>query len=524
MHVTLIGVDDEVWASGLRGISAALRDAGHDTTMVFAGGARDDMDERAIDAISSLARDSAFIGVSSMSRGSKRAKWLIEGLRPSGKLIVWGGMHPTLYPEDCVGHADLVCRGEGEGFALELLERLAAGRALDDMPNAAYLRDSQMVTNPLRPLIADLDDLPFPDFSFEREYIVVDGGRLEPNSRMLDAHTVLFSGSRGCNNSCAYCSNSQLKAIYRGQGSYARKMSVAHFVRAAARCREVFPKVHDFYFTDEDFFARPVDELAELAETYPEAVGLPFEVMASPRQITEEKVELAVRSGMWRIDIGLESGSERTRREVFNRYVSDDIQLAAAATVARHRDLVAYYFLILGNPYERREDLLAGISLLGRMPAPFFLRAYNLVFIPGTKLFDRALTDKIIAGIDDSAYDLDFLGGYDPHGHEWKRRNLYLNALTSLMIGKSTPGRMGWVLRPLIPLLTRERVVAFCERHPWIGEAMASQANLGLRLRRGVSNAVEALFGDQRVVYRLTTSGRGHARPGDADATPTEVA
>jgi anaerobic magnesium-protoporphyrin IX monomethyl ester cyclase len=504
MHITLVSTDDEIWASGMRSISSALRGAGHRTTMVFAGETQTDLNDAVIGQVIALARDSEVIGISSMSRGSSRAKTLIAGLRPLGRLIVWGGMHPTLYPADCADHADLVCRGEGENFMLDLVERIESKRSYWDIPNGAYVaEDGHLAANPLRPLIADLDELPVPDFAFEGEYLLNRDGVLVPNAGMRDAHNVLFSGSRGCNNSCAYCSNSQLKALYSGGEHYARRMSVSHFVDQVKRCKQLFPRVNEFYFTDEDFLARPVDEIRELANSYPTEIGVPFEVMASPRQTTQDKVTLAVQAGMWRIDIGLESGSERTRREVFHRYVDDETQMRAAQAVHEHPELVTYYFLILGNPYEERQDLLQGFGLLRKMPPPFFLRAYNLVFIPGTKLFDRAVEDGIIKGIDDSASEMDFLAGFDHRGHPWKRKNLYLNSLASLMVGKFTRRRMGYVPRFLVTALTSERVVEFCERHDWIGEAMVAQANLGLKMRRAAITVVELLLQNRRVAYGI---------------------
>jgi len=503
MHVALISADDETWASGMRSISSTLRKAGHQTTMIFAGSSATPINQSVIEGIAQLAADSEIIGISSMSRGSTRAKTLLKGLRPLGKLLVWGGMHPTLYPEDCAPHADIVCRGEGEEFMLDLVERVGVGRELTDIRNGAYLSDDRLILNDLRPLIPDLDAMPFPDYAFQDEYCLDRWGFFKPNVGMREEERVLFSGSRGCNNSCTYCSNSQLKALYRGNVNYARKMSVSAFIDAAKECRRLFPKMKEFYFTDEDFFARPVEEMRELAESYPSEVGIQFEVMASPRQITEEKVDLAVKAGMWRIDVGLESGSERTRREIFNRHVDDKTQLQAALAIKKHEGVVAYYFLILGNPYEERQDLLDGITLLQKMPSPFFLRAYNLVFIPGTKLFNRACKDGIIHGMNDSAYEMDFLAGFHHMGYEWKRKNLYLDSLISLMIGKSTKLHIGLVPRGLIPFFTCSWVVTFCNGHPRIGERIMNLASLGLRMRHAALDVASKVFRDRRIAYTL---------------------
>jgi radical SAM superfamily enzyme YgiQ (UPF0313 family) len=450
--------------------------------MVFAGASKASVNGSVIREIAALVGDSEIIGISSMSRGSVRAKTLIEGLRPLGRLIVWGGIHPTLFPEDCTAHADIVCRGEGEEFMLDLAERVASKREFTDIPNGAYLSNGRTILNDLRPLIADLDSLPLLDFAFENEYILDPTGTMVPNTEMRKKSVVLFSGSRGCNNICTYCSNSQLKSIYKAKGRFVRKMSIQRFVEVAGEYQRLFPQVKTFDFLDEDFFARPVEEIRELAETYPGQVGLPFVCMAFPRQVTKEKVVLLAKAGMYRVIVGLESGSERVRREVFNRYVDDETQIQAAIAINTHGRVNATYLLILGNPYEERQDLLNGMRLLEKLPPPFSLVIYNLVFIPGTKLFERAVRDGIIKGVGDCGFELDFLAGFDHRTHDWKRKNLYLNSLMSVFVGKSSRSRMGFVPRRIIPVLTSPRVIDFCDRHTLIGETIVAFELFSIRM------------------------------------------
>ncbi len=482
IHITLISVDDEDWASGIRSISSTLREAGHRTTIVLAGSCKASLTESVIRELGDTVGDSEIIAISSMSRGSSRAKILIEGLRPLGRMIVWGGIHPTLYPEDCIGHVDVVCRGEGEGFMVDLAERVALGKELTDIPNGAFITEGQIIMNNPRPLIGDLDELPLLDFDFEREYILEPPGTLVPNIKMKNKTSILFSGSRGCNNNCAYCSNSQLKSIYRGKGQYARKMSIPRVLEAAREYRRLFPQARKFYFTDEDFFSRSTEEMREFAESYPETVGLPFECMASPRQITREKVAYAVKAGMNQIDIGLESGSERIRKEIFDRHIDDDTQKEAANAINNYPQVDPTYFVILGNPYEEQQDLLDGIRFIQQIPPPFELRAYNLVFIPGTKLFKRACQDGIIKDIIDSGFELDFLAGFDHRTHQWKRKQIYLNGLLSLMNGKNSKLRMGILPRGIIPILIKPQIIDICTRKTRIGEKIVTLANLRLKV------------------------------------------
>lgn len=502
MRITLICADDDNWAIGLRSISSALKGAGHRTRIILTSSLRGRPADLAGESLREICKDSGLLGISSMSRGSSRAKSLIEALRPLGVPIVWGGMHPTLFPEDCAGHADLVCRGEGEPFMIDLAGRLATGRGYLDIPNGGYLQEGRLVLNEVAPLVPDLDALPFVDFTFEDEHFVDAEGAVRPNADMTTAGSILFSGSRGCAFGCHYCSNARLKSLYEGKGRYVRKMSVPKFVASAKRCREIFPRAKYFYFTDEDFFARPLADLREFAETYPGQVGLPFECMASPQQISDEKMALLVRAGLWRVDVGVESGSDRVKKEVFNRLGTNEVVLKAAAAVNRHPGVVAYYFFIIGNPYEDREDLLGTVGLIRRLPPPAFVRTYNLVFLPGTHLYEKALRDGIIRGLEDSGCDLDFLAGFDYRAHAWKTRNLYLNGLISLMTGKSTRRRIGFVPRFALPLLTARRWIDLNERHPGLSKLMIALARAGLVSRRRAMLFVSRFLKDPSSAYR----------------------
>ena len=486
MRITLISADNENWAIGLRSISGALGRAGHSTRIVLTCSGQEMLNARGLESVRSLCEGSGVIGISSLSRSSKKAKAIIEAVKPLGRPVVWGGMHPTLYPEDCVGHADLICRGEGEDFMVELAGRVERGETYLDILNGGHRTSGRTVLNDVRPPVPELDGLPFVDFRFEDEFVLDERGQAVPNDAMKDELSILFTGSRGCAFNCHYCSNAQLKTLYEGKGRFVRKMSIPHFVESARKCREIFPRAKYFYFTDEDFFARSVGDFKEFAELYPKTVGLPFECMASPQQITDEKMALLVKAGLWRVDMGVESGSDRVKREIFNRYGSNEIVLKSAAVLARYPQVVAYYFFIIGNPYEEREDVLSTIDLIRRLPTPAFVRTYNLVFMPGTHLFERARRDGIIAGLEDSGYELDFLAGFDHRGLAWKTKNLYLNGLASLMTGRSSRRWIGFIPRALVPVLLRPRWIDWNDRHPAASKGMVGLARSGLKLRRKV--------------------------------------
>jgi hypothetical protein len=214
-------------------------------------------------------------------------------------------------------------------------------------------------------------------------------------------------------------------------------------------------------------------------------------------------MELMVKAGMWRVDVGVESGSDEIKRRIFNRPVDNETVLRAAATISKHPRVVAYYFFIIGNPYEQRADLLGTLNMMKSLPPPSFIRAYSLVFIPGTKLFERACQDGIIKGIEDSGFEMDFLAGLDTSTHSWKQKNLYLNSLLFLMAGKATRSWVGLLPRSLLPLLTKPALIDFCDRHPTIGNTLVSVGQSAVKMRRGALALVSKVFTDNTIAYGL---------------------
>jgi radical SAM superfamily enzyme YgiQ (UPF0313 family) len=140
--------------------------------------------------------------------------------------------------------------------------------------------------------------------------------------------------------------------------------------------------------------------------------------------------------------VGVESGSDRTKKVAFKRPMTNAQVLRAAKIINRHPRVIPYYFLISGNPYEKEQDLIETIRFLGELPAPHFLRTYNLVFFPNTLIYEMAVPDEIISGERVCGYQLDYLAGLNTMGTEWKNRNLYLNSILYLMAGKITAA--GW--------------------------------------------------------------------------------
>lgn len=495
-----------LWGFGIRMISAVLRRAGHSTRLIFLPPESQGYPPDVLEETKELVKSADVIGLSCYSQGSRNARQLTTCLRELRKPIVWGGLHATLNPGECAETADIVCRGEGESTILELAEILEAGRDWGHVRNLAYIRRSQLVINPVRPPIRDLDELPLFDFERQDEFHLTKGQIIQASWRAEDSPKgqAYFIGSRGCGFHCTYCCNRRLKELYAGNGNYVRRMSVSKYVEQLDTLhKRHFPRATGFFLFDEDFFMRSVEELREFSELYRKRIGIPFSCLASPPRITGEKLEHLVKAGLWKIGVGVESGSERTKQEVYQRKISNDLVLKAAKSISDFPTVVPCYFFIIGNPYEEESDLLDTLRFMARLTYPYYANIYNLVFFPGSALYARALKDGIISGAQDSGYELDTRAGFKYQAQTWKRKNLYLNSLLFLTEGKVTRHRLGLLPRFLIPFLTHGVVIRFLEPRASVSQALIAGKSSALYLRMKVGLLLRKVIADPRGVYDL---------------------
>ncbi len=159
--------------------------------------------------------------------------------------------------------------------------------------------------------------------------------------------------------------------------------------------------------------------------------------------------------------------------------------------------------VMIVNPYEEAADLIQTARFLASLPSPFFSQVYNLVFFPGTALYDRAVGDGLIRGKADSGFELDYRAGLRYRDHAWKQKNLYLNGLLFLMDGKASARRLGVIPRGMISWLLQPGVIHWAERHPLpVRTAIAAKSGV-LGLRKFVSRRLQRILKDPRAVYDL---------------------
>lgn len=416
-RVTLISPFPNLTAFGLRTISAHLKAHGHQVDLVFLPDiAGEDRNGRADarypdgvhDDLAEISARSDCVGISVMTNFFDCAVELTESLKRKVRApVIWGGVHPTVRPKECLEYADMVCIGEGEETALQVANRIEEGKSLSGIPNlvtgsnGSGMRPTSLVAT------EELDSVPPPDLG-PAGHLILHDGRIRPMSRDLFEGTLLrFTPTgargyqtmtgRGCPHGCTYCANRVLKANYCGR-RYLRWRSTEHVMAEFRRALEVAPSIGFVWLADDAFFARTYRSIREFCDEYKKNVGLPFSCLASPATVTEEKLEILCDAGLVQTQMGIESGSPRTQ-ELYDRQAMSTKKILRAATLIHRfsdRMYAPHYDFIVDNPYESPEDEALTLDLISRLPKPFRLHSFSLVFYPGTDLHDLARKDGLI--------------------------------------------------------------------------------------------------------------------------------
>ncbi len=463
MKITLISTSTYPSDQGIRTISSVLKKEGHDVRLVFMTLSENyskNYTREELVQLLKICKGSSFVGISSYASTAHRAARIISFLKKNLSIpIIYGGVHATISPQDCIKYADIVCVGEAEEAIIDFANAVKKGKSFEKIKNL-WIKNpdtGKIIKNPVRNLIDDLDSLPLPDYELESHFILQNRKIIKFRESDLGGQVFFLTG-RGCPYGCDYCSNSLLNELYEGKRKkILRWHSPEYIIEGIIYLRKKFPSLGYFDIRDDTFSLRPLEDIKKFCKLYKEKVNMRFKCLADPHTVSEEKIKLLVDAGCTDIIVGIQ-GSEKTNLEIYHRNQRDADVINCAKILNKYKNkLAVMYDVITCNPYEKSEHITGLIRLLQKLPKPYYLSVNNLVFFPGSKLDVRARNDKIIKTEKDAAYQLNY---WDRSRHIMlKKKNIYLNLILNLMRGSVTEKRYGLIPGSLLNyLLDKKRI------------------------------------------------------------------
>jgi len=365
---------------GILYLSAALKKAGHETHFYDVG------IEPEADLAAFFDRVKPDVVAYSTTTGMHRYyAALNRRLKASGRSFValFGGPHPTYEPTFIEDEGvDVACQGEGEGPIVDLADAIRDGARIAGIANLSVKAADGAVTRAcVRPFIADLDEIPFPDRELIYKY---------NHYRKLSTKYVL--ASRGCPYDCTYCFNHALEAIYEGKGKFIRRRSVANLI---AELKDVVrtPNTKRVFFIDDVFLIEKKWSLA-FCDAYAKEIGVPFMACTRIELVTEEIARALKKANINTLVFAVESADPVTRRETLKRDM-DDALIVERAEILRRNGIPFYTQNMLGLPGESLDDCLKTLKFNAKL-RPGYAWASIFQPYPGTELGKRVSAEGLL--------------------------------------------------------------------------------------------------------------------------------
>ncbi|MGZ7135121.1 MAG: B12-binding domain-containing radical SAM protein, partial [Methanobacterium sp.] len=315
---------------------------------------------------------------------------LVKNILPDS-LTVIGGPHTTFMPFETLKSSealDVVVMGEGEETIVDLANHATENKELGEVSGIVYrdLKSGNLKATPNRPLIKDLDSLPFP----ARHLVPFEsyGASKEQTGGIIT--------SRGCVYSCNYCSSSLI------MGKKFRSRSPDNVMDEIEELIDKY-QIRDIGFMDDTFMLnkRRANDIADEIK----ARGLDLSFVASSRvdRVDQSLLQNLKSSGMKTIYYGVESGSQRIldlmKKGITLKNAGD------AVKSAKNVGLEVLTSFILGYPGETEKDMNKTIDFSTKLD-PDYCQYSILTPFPGTPIYNELLEKDLIDNNDWDEYNV----------------------------------------------------------------------------------------------------------------------
>ncbi len=377
---------------GIAYLAAVAEESGHQVDVVDAEASQLGFDDIR-DRIRSFQPN--VIGMQTFCANLKRCYTIADiakSIDPSIRVVL-GGVQATLFVKAQFEQSsiDFVVVGEGEYTLRELLTVIDSPDAYPGVTGLAYREaGGRVLINPTRPLIRNLDELPFPALHlFPME-------RYHSSSQLRGSRTLHILTSRGCPYQCSYCSGDLIF------GRTFRFRSASKVINDIRRLVSEFG-ADSIQFYDESFTVnrKRVFELCDALDA--SGLNLPWACFTRVDLVDREILTRMRDSGCYQIFFGVETGVPRLLEIIRKGTTLDQARTAFKLTRELGIETVASFMLTLPTETieETWESIRFGIDL-----DPDYIYWLTFVPYPGNDLAEMAKQTGSIINDDPTTYNV----------------------------------------------------------------------------------------------------------------------
>ncbi|NVM30984.1 MAG: cobalamin B12-binding domain-containing protein [Candidatus Helarchaeota archaeon] len=306
-------------------------------------------------------------------------------------ILITGGPHTTLYPKELLINSsfDFCVRGEGEHTIIELIDALMKNQPLKDIKGLSYKENGNIFVNENRPLIKDLDKIPFP----ARHLMPMDK-YCSPIAKKGKFTTIM--GSRGCPFRCSYC-------LEQGPLRLRSPKNIVDEIEFVMQNYDI----SEFYFHDSTFTANVKHAVRFCQEIIKRKLNIIWECKTRVDCVSRNLLGLMKYAGCERIHYGIETGNPRIMK-VLNKKLTLKQALNAINWTKEANIEVLTYFMI-GSPHENLNTIADTLRFAKKLDPDFALFSVTSAG-PGMAIYEAALKE----GVFKKDYWMDFILGNIP--------------------------------------------------------------------------------------------------------------
>jgi anaerobic magnesium-protoporphyrin IX monomethyl ester cyclase len=299
--------------------------------------------------------------------------------------IVGGGPHASTLPEEVLTRApfDVVVRGEGD-FALAEIVR---GEDIDKIPGISYRRLSDVLHNPNRPNIRDLDSIPLPALD------LYDVSRYRhPRFIARQSPVTSIETSRGCYGACHFCSSRLTKFRVKSVGRVIEEMRYAQSLG--------FREVH----LVDDMFTADVRRVKAICQAIIDSgLNLSWYPRGGIRvdHVDQDMFHMMKASGVWGVAFGIESGNQEILNRIGKRITLDQVRNAVAMAKKARLNVDGYF--MIGHPGETEDTIRQTVRFSTSIGLDYAKYTINIP-LPGTPQFEQWSREGVIKTRDWTKY------------------------------------------------------------------------------------------------------------------------
>ncbi len=304
--------------------------------------------------------------------------------------ISCGGAFVSMFPEYFLDKGvPFVTRLDGEIPLTALADALRTGADWHSIPSLGYREDGKNVLNPIGGMLADVDGYGIPTVSCPDGWFI-DKNTITPGDPQRNTLSYEVIASRGCPFTCSYCCCVNLHRLYPKGINGVRTRSVQSVIAELKEAIKACKSIVFIHFYDEIFPNLPgwVDEFVV---EYKKHINLPFSIWTHPKMVDLDVMKKLVKVGLVEVIMGIQTGSEHIRRDVFHRYETNEDVLRAVRLIHESGVFWATFDFMLQHPFEEIEDIKASYELAKGMSGKYELQLHGLNFLPGTDIVPMAI-------------------------------------------------------------------------------------------------------------------------------------